>query len=225
MGAVLRAGTRFRERGFRPHLGFCADRTARSTARSGGASLRPTIRRRADKIIADINFDFMAPEKQTKILMSLRSAFEADIRRFGCGKWALKPLRSMSGVKILDMTGFMEFIERAMQIPPPITAHSSRRAFPLSISWDRRTTSPMRWPIITTRLFDTVEALHPESFEAYGGSMERLIRSLNALQKFRTIRARIQLLENFTAFLHHGPRGVHPSRAGISAVPRLAIRN
>ena len=74
----------------------------------------------AQKIVAVANFDFVAPEKQTKIL-TLCDGLKNGYTPLWLRELALDSLRSVTQgtqTEILDMTGPLEFIERALQIPP-----------------------------------------------------------------------------------------------------------
>ena len=134
---------------------------------------------RANQIIAAPSFDFVAPEKQTRII-TLCDGLKTGYTPLWLRELALN---SITGVKAVDMSGPLEFIERAMQIPASDHGAMLAAGIP-SFNWVGQTdnfTYEMAHYHHTP--YDRVEALRPESFDAYGKSAERLVRSIDALYK------------------------------------------
>lgn len=136
----------------------------------------------ADRIIAALNFDFVAPEHQTKIL-TLCDGLKSGFTPLWLREMALDSIRSTGTVKAVDLDGMEEFVIRAMQIPPADHGAFLAEGIP-AFNWVGQTdnfTHVMSHYHHT--IYDVSEALHPDSFRDFGLSAERLIRSINALSK------------------------------------------
>jgi len=136
----------------------------------------------ADQIVAGINFDFIAPEKQTGIL-TLCDGLKTGYTPLWLREIALDSLRSLGSVKVHDMYGFMEFVERAMQIPPADHGPLLANGIP-AFNWVGQTEN---FPYVMAHYhhtpYDVVEAMHPESFQHFGAGAERVIRTIDSLPK------------------------------------------
>ena len=137
---------------------------------------------RADQIVAAENFDFVSPEKQTKIL-TLCDGLKTGYTPLWLREIALDSLRSLGAVKVMDMTGFLEFVERAMQIPPADHGPFLAAGIP-AFTWVGQTEN---FPYVMAHYhhtpYDVAEAMHPESFTAFGQAAERVIRTIDSLPK------------------------------------------
>jgi hypothetical protein len=136
----------------------------------------------AHQIVAALNFDFITPEKQTKIL-TLCDGLKTGFTPLWLREIALNSLRSLGSVQALDLDGPMEFIERAMQIPPADHGAFLAAGIP-AFNWVGQTDN---FPYIMAHYhhtrYDVAEAMRPESFDPYGKGAERVIRTINSLPR------------------------------------------
>ncbi len=72
---------------------------------------------KAQQIISHLNFDFVSPEKQTKIL-TLCDGLKEGYTPLWLRELAVDSVRSLKTVEALDFINIMEHIERALLIPP-----------------------------------------------------------------------------------------------------------
>ncbi|MBI2712343.1 MAG: M28 family peptidase [Bdellovibrio sp.] len=139
----------------------------------------------SDRIIAALNFDFVTPEKQTKIL-TLCDGLKTGFTPLWLREMALDSIRSVGTVEALDLSGLEEFVIRAMQIPPADHGALLAEGIP-AFNWVGQTDN---FAHIMSHYhhtpYDVAEALRPESFGDFGLSAERLIRSINSLSKIPT---------------------------------------
>ena len=135
-----------------------------------------------DQIIAALNFDFVSPEKQTKIL-TLCDGLKQGFTPLWLRELALNSLRSLGSVEAVDMTGLMEMIERAMQIPAADHGAFLAAGIP-AFNWVGQTDqfSHIMAHYHHTKE-DVAEALEVDSFKSFGQGAERIIRSINELHK------------------------------------------
>jgi hypothetical protein len=139
---------------------------------------------RASQIIAAANFDFITPERQTKVLM-LNDGLQGGYTPLWLRELALDSLRSVTaalpGVEVGDMPGAIEFVERALQIPPSDHGAFIAAGIP-SFNWVGQ---PENFAKMMAHYHhtphDRAEAIQPESFLPFGQGAERLIRSLDEL--------------------------------------------
>lgn len=136
----------------------------------------------SDRIVAAANFDFISPENQTKVL-TLCDGLKTGYTPLWLREIALNSLRSLGTIQALDMSGIEEFVERAMQIPP--ADHGAFLAANLpAFNWVGQTDNfaHIMSHYHHTR-FDVMEALNVNSFEPFGKGAERVIRTVDSLQK------------------------------------------
>jgi flagellar biogenesis protein FliO len=137
---------------------------------------------RVDQIVAATNFDFVSPDVQTKIL-TLCDGLKTGYTPLWLREIALNSLRSLNAVQVADMDGGMEFIERAMLIPPSDHGAFLAAGIP-SFNWVGQTDN---FAYVMSHYhhsnYDVVEAMRPESFASYGRGAERVIRTIDALPR------------------------------------------
>jgi hypothetical protein len=138
---------------------------------------------RADQIVAVANFDFIAPERQTKVV-TLCSGLKQGYTPLWLRELALDSLRSVSGeTDVVDFPHIVEFVERAIQIPPADHGAFLAAGIP-AFNWvgqNDRFAHQMAHYHHTPH--DTVEAMQVASFEPFGKGAERLVRSIDALAR------------------------------------------
>lgn len=137
---------------------------------------------KVDQIVAAENFDFISPEKQTRIL-TLCDGLKSGFTPLWLREIALNSLRSLGTVGVKDMDGFEEFAERAMQIPPADHGAFLAAGIP-AFNWVGQTD---HFAHVMTHYhhtnYDVMEAMQVESFDSYGKGAERVIRSIDALPR------------------------------------------
>jgi len=137
---------------------------------------------RADKIVAVANFDFVTAERQTEIL-TLCDGIQQGFTPLWLRELALNSIRSVGLVKAHDLTGAEEFVQRAMSLAASDHGPFLAAGIP-AFNWVGQTDHFSR---IMTHYHhtgkDVFEALQAASFESFGKSAERLVRSINALSK------------------------------------------
>ncbi len=137
---------------------------------------------RAGQIVAGINFDFVAPEKQVSIL-TLSDGLKEGYTPLWLREMALDSIRSLNEVEAVDFRNVMEHIQRAILIPAADHGEFLAAGIP-AFNWVGQMpdfTREMTYYHHTPR--DVAEAMRPESMGDFGKAAERLIRSLNALAK------------------------------------------
>jgi len=137
---------------------------------------------KADKIVAAVNVDFLAPEKQKQIL-TLCDGLKTGFTPLWLREMALDSLRSFGQVDAADMSHILEFVQRAVQIPAADHGAFLAAGIP-AFNWVGQTenfTHDMAHYHHTSH--DVAEAMQPESFDQAGKAAERLIHSINALPK------------------------------------------
>jgi hypothetical protein len=136
----------------------------------------------SNQIVAAANFDFVSPEKQTKIL-TLCDGLKAGFTPLWLREIALNSLRSLGTVEVMDMDGVEEFVERAMQIPPADHGAFLAAGIP-AFNWVGQTDN---FAHIMSHYhhtpYDVIEAMSPDSFEPFGQGAERVIRSIDTLHR------------------------------------------
>ncbi len=134
------------------------------------------------QIVAVQNFDFITAEKQTGIL-TLCDGLKGGYTPLWLRELALNSIRSLQRVKANDMTGVMEAIERAMNIPAADHGVFLAAGIP-AFNWVGQTDD---FPHIMGHYHhtpaDRAESIQVESFESYGKAAERLIASIDELPK------------------------------------------
>ncbi len=140
---------------------------------------------KVDQIIAAANFDFVAPEKQTGIL-TLCDGLKSGFTPLWLREIAVDSIRSLKTVQAVDLYGIMEFVERAMQIPPADHGAFLAHGIP-TFNWVGQTDN---FPYVMAHYHhtqhDVVEAMEPASFESFGKAAERVIRTLDELPRVPT---------------------------------------
>jgi flagellar biogenesis protein FliO len=138
---------------------------------------------RADQIIAVASFDFVAPEKQDKIL-TLADGLKSGFTPLWLRELALDSLRSLNrDFKTVDFTNFMEFIERAMQIPPADHGAYLAAGIP-AFNWVGQTENfAYQMAHYHHTPADVADVIRPESLADFGLGAERLVRSLDELAR------------------------------------------
>lgn len=135
---------------------------------------------RANEIVAAINFDFLAVGKQIAILM-LCDGLKQGYTPLWLREMALSSIRSLGQVEARDFTNIVEFLERAVLIPPSDHGAFLAAGIP-SFNWvgQNEDFADLMANVHHTPN-DVAEAMEPASFASYGGAAERLIRSIDAL--------------------------------------------
>lgn len=143
---------------------------------------------RADKIIAALNFDFVAAGRQVAIL-TLNDGLKTGYTPLWLREMALDSLRSVStsgktrAFEVRDFLNIVEFTQRAMLIPAADHGAFLEMGIP-AFNWvgqNENFAHQMAHYHHTPN--DRADALEVESFAQYGLSAERLLRSLNALPR------------------------------------------
>ncbi len=136
----------------------------------------------ARDIVAAINFDFISPEKQTRVL-TLTDGLKQGYTPLWLRELALDSLRSLGSVKVMEMNHVVEFIQRAIQIPAADHGAFLAAGIP-SFNWVGQTENfgHIMGHYHHTE-YDVAEALQVESFEPFGKGAERLIYSIDALSR------------------------------------------
>ncbi|MEK6580234.1 MAG: M28 family peptidase, partial [Bdellovibrionota bacterium] len=135
---------------------------------------------RADKIVAAENFDFVGPDHQTRIL-TLCSGLKNGYTPLWLREIALDSVRSVGGVKAIDFDNIVEFIERAVQIPPAdhgAFLAEGIPAFNYVGQTDHFSNEMARYHHTPG---DVAEIMRPESFISYGRAAERVMRTIDTL--------------------------------------------
>lgn len=193
---------------------------------------------KAHQIIAATNFDFLSPEKQTKIL-TLCDGLNSGFTPLWLREIALNSIRSLNQVEAVDLDGIGEFIERALQIPPADHGVFLAAGIP-AFNWVGQTDS---FAHIMTHYhhtpFDVSEALTVDAFTTYGRAAERVIRTVDQLQKmpsdFRSssywkISSRYYLpgwaatLLHILAFIPFLTYSIHKFGRAVRNTPRTQVR-
>ena len=137
---------------------------------------------KANQIIAAENFDFVSPEKQTKIL-TLCDGLKSGFTPLWLREIALNSIRSLNQVQAEDLSGLGEFIERALLIPPADHGAMLAAGIP-SFNWVGQTE---HFSYVMSHYHhtpaDRAEAMEVESFTTYGRAAERVIRSIDDLAR------------------------------------------
>ncbi|MEO5969716.1 MAG: M28 family peptidase, partial [Bdellovibrionia bacterium] len=134
------------------------------------------------QVVAVENFDFVSPEKQTGIL-TLCDGLKSGHTPLWLREIALNSIRSLNLVQALDLTGIMEAIERALQIPAADHGIFLAAGIP-AFNWVGQTDNfPHVMKHYHHTLADTAEAIRPESMEPFGKAAERVINTINELPK------------------------------------------
>lgn len=136
----------------------------------------------ADQIVAVANFDFLSSGRQDKILM-LCDGLREGYTPLWIRELAMDSLRSIGGFEALDFINFMEFIERAILIPPSDHGAFLAAGIP-SFNWVGQNsdfTDQMAHVHHTHN--DVAENMEVETFKEYGGAAERFVRSLDAVTR------------------------------------------
>lgn len=140
---------------------------------------------KADHIVAAENFDFISPGKQTEIL-TLCDGLKTGYTPLWLREIALNSIRSLGTVKATDFSGIMEFVERAMQIPPSDHGAFLAAGIP-AYNWVGQ---PKNFAYVMAHYhhtrFDIADDLLPEAFDSYGKAAERVIRTIDTLPKIPT---------------------------------------
>lgn len=137
---------------------------------------------RSDRIVAAINFDFVAPEKQTKILM-LTDGLKIGYTPLWLRELALDSLKSLGSVTAVDMANIVEHVQRALQIPAADHGAFLAAGIP-AFNWVGQTDNfAYEMAHYHHTKHDVAEALQVDSFEPFGRGAERLIRSIDALHR------------------------------------------
>ncbi len=136
----------------------------------------------AEKIVAVANFDFVASGKQKQILM-LCDGLRKGYTPLWIRELAMDSLRSIGGFEALDFTNVMEFVERAILIPPSDHGAFLEAGIP-SFNWvgQNEDFSAQMAHIHHTKL-DVAESMEVESFRQYGSAAERFVRSLDSISR------------------------------------------
>ncbi len=135
---------------------------------------------RADKIIAALSFDFVAPEKQKAILV-LTDGLKDGFTPLWLRELALDSIRSVDGVEARDLPNVLEFIQRALLIPAADHGAFLQAGIP-AMNWvGQMENFSFEMSHYHHTPHDVAESMHVESFETYGKAAERWLRSLDGL--------------------------------------------
>lgn len=144
---------------------------ARTFARSYG---------KRSQIISVINFDFVAPENQTSI-MTMSDGLHRGYTPLWLRELAVDSISSFGKVKSVDFHHFIEYFQRALQLPASDHGVFLQQGIP-AFNWvgsNDDFTYQMGHYHHTN--FDVAEALQVESFEEMGLPAERLFWSIDEL--------------------------------------------
>ncbi|MGE4108015.1 MAG: M28 family metallopeptidase [Bacteriovoracia bacterium] len=135
----------------------------------------------AQKIIAAINLDFVAPEDQVAIL-TLCDGLKEGFTPLWLREMALRSIESTGRpVEARDFKNFMEFIERSILIPAADHGPLLQAGIP-AFNWVGQTKDfSYQMSHYHHTKADVAEALKPASFWDFGLSAERLMNSLDEL--------------------------------------------
>jgi flagellar biogenesis protein FliO len=137
---------------------------------------------RVDQIVAATSFDFVAPEKQTKVL-TLCDGLKKGFTPLWLRELALDSVRSLGTVEATDMVNAMEFVLRAIQIPPADHAVFLAADIP-AFNWVGQTDNfAYQMAHYHHTKHDVAEAIQSESMDDFGKAAERLGHSIDALPK------------------------------------------
>jgi len=135
----------------------------------------------ASKIIAVENFDFVAPDKQTKIMM-LCDGLKQGFTPLWLREIALQSILSVGGARPIDFTNIVESFQRALEIPAADHASFLAAGIP-AFNWTGQTDEfAYEMAHYHHTIYDTVEAMEPQSFESFGKSAERVMRTIDELK-------------------------------------------
>jgi hypothetical protein len=134
----------------------------------------------AREIVAVENFDFVAPETQTKILM-LCDGLKTGYTPLWLREIALGSLRSVGGVEAVDLTNIVEAFARAIGIPA--ADHGSYLAAGIpAFNWVGQTDRfGYEMAHYHHTQFDNTAAMQVASFGPYGQAAERVLRTIDHL--------------------------------------------
>ncbi|MGZ3707327.1 MAG: M28 family metallopeptidase [Bdellovibrionota bacterium] len=137
---------------------------------------------KASQIVGIANFDFISPEHVTKIL-TLCDGLQHGYTPLWLRELALDSVRSVGLVRAVDFSNVIEFVERAMQIPPADHGAFLAAGIP-AFNWVGQTDNfgHIMAHYHHTKA-DVAEAMEVGSFESYGKSAERLVRSIDELPR------------------------------------------
>ncbi|HTL12117.1 MAG TPA: M28 family peptidase [Bdellovibrionota bacterium] len=137
---------------------------------------------RADDIVAALNLDFPSVGKQIAIL-SLYDGLKEGYTPLWFREIALDSIRSVGGVEAREFSGFMEFVERALLIPPSDHGALLAAGIP-ALNWvgQNEDFGKLMAQIHHTPK-DVAEALEVDTFRTYAGAAERLMRSVDHLPR------------------------------------------
>lgn len=135
----------------------------------------------AQNIIAHLNFDFVSPEKQTKIL-TLCDGLKEGYTPLWLRELAIDSVRSLKTVEALDFINIMEHIERALQIPPADHGEFLAAGIP-AFNYVGQTDD---FAHVTSKYLhtpeDRAEFVRPESLDDFGKAAERVAYSIDELK-------------------------------------------
>ncbi|MCC7440641.1 MAG: M28 family peptidase [Bdellovibrionales bacterium] len=137
---------------------------------------------RARKIVGALNLDFPAAGKQIGIL-NLHDGLKQGFTPLWLRELALDSIRSLGDVEASDFSGLMEFVERALLIPPSDHGALLAAGIP-TVAWvgQNEDFGALMAKIHHTHN-DVAEIMEPETFRTYGQPAERFMRSIDALPK------------------------------------------
>ncbi|MCM2323348.1 MAG: M28 family peptidase [Oligoflexia bacterium] len=136
---------------------------------------------RSNQIVAAASFDFVAPGDQTGI-MTLTDGLKLGYTPLWLRELALDSLRSVGGVRALDLAHVVEYVQRAIQIPAADHGALLAAGIP-AFNWVGQTDNfPYQMAHYHHTRNDVVEAMKVESFEPFGKGAETLIRSIDRLR-------------------------------------------
>jgi len=135
-----------------------------------------------NQVVAVQNFDFVAAGKQTGIL-TLCDGLKSGYTPLWLRELALNSIRAVNLAQAVDMSGVLEAVERAMNIPAADHGVFVAAGIP-AFNWVGQTDN---FPYIMRHYHHTVadvtEAMQLASFESFGKSAERLITSVDELPR------------------------------------------
>ncbi len=140
---------------------------------------------RVNQIIANINFDFVSPDKQVSIF-TLCDGSKEGYTPLWLREMAMDSVRSLKTVAALDFINIMEHIERALLIPPADHGEFLASGIP-AFNWFGQTDNlPYVMAHYHHTTNDIAEIIRVESIADFGKATERLTYSLNELPNVRS---------------------------------------
>ena len=132
-----------------------------------------------NQIIAALSLDFLAPGDQTKIL-TLCDGLKTGFSPLWLRELSINSIRSTGGTPA-DMNAFVEFVQRALQVPAADQGALLAAGIP-AVNWVGQTED---FSYVMSHFHhtpnDVAEAMRPQSLESAGKAAERMLRTLDQM--------------------------------------------